>query len=396
MALIAGGHTFGKAHGAADAPQYCGPEPEAAALEEQGLGWKNSYGTGKGADAITSGLEGAWTPTPDEVGQRLLRQPLRLRVGADEEPGRRLPVDAEGRGGPGDRARRPRPVEAARPDDVHHRPRAADRPDLRADLPALPREPGRVRRRLRQGLVQADAPRHGARLAATSARWSPPSRSCGRTRFPAVDHELIDAEDIAAPQGADSSRPGCRSRSWSRPPGPRRRRSAAATSAAAPTARASGSRRRRTGRSTSRPSWRRSCRRSSRIQKDVQRRADRRQEGLAGRPDRAGRLRRRRAGGEGRPGTTCRSPSRRDAPTRRRSMTDVGVLRRARADGRRVPQLPRRPRTTAPRRGPAGRPGAAADADRPRDDGARRRPARPERELTGSPTSASSPSGPGR
>jgi catalase-peroxidase len=64
VALIAGGHTFGKTHGAADPDQYVGPEPEAAPLEQQGLGWKNSYGTGRGKDAITSGLEGAWTPTP--------------------------------------------------------------------------------------------------------------------------------------------------------------------------------------------------------------------------------------------------------------------------------------------------------------------------------------------
>jgi catalase-peroxidase len=64
VALIAGGHTFGKAHGAANAAEYCGPEPEAASLEEQGLGWTNRYKTGKGADAITSGLEGAWTSNP--------------------------------------------------------------------------------------------------------------------------------------------------------------------------------------------------------------------------------------------------------------------------------------------------------------------------------------------
>jgi len=63
FALIAGGHTFGKTHGAASA-DYVGPEPEAAPLEDQGLGWKNTYGTGSGADAITSGLEVTWTPTP--------------------------------------------------------------------------------------------------------------------------------------------------------------------------------------------------------------------------------------------------------------------------------------------------------------------------------------------
>jgi catalase-peroxidase len=66
VALIAGGHTFGKTHGAADPSKYVGPEPEAAGIEEQGLGWKNTYGTGKGGDTITSGLEGAWTSAPAE------------------------------------------------------------------------------------------------------------------------------------------------------------------------------------------------------------------------------------------------------------------------------------------------------------------------------------------
>ena len=64
VALIAGGHTFGKTHGAADPHKYVGPEPEAAGIEEQGLGWKNSFGSGKGVDAIGSGLEGAWTTNP--------------------------------------------------------------------------------------------------------------------------------------------------------------------------------------------------------------------------------------------------------------------------------------------------------------------------------------------
>ncbi|KAJ3066016.1 hypothetical protein HDU98_010661 [Podochytrium sp. JEL0797] len=64
VALIAGGHTFGKAHGAADPSKYVGPEPEAAGIEEMGLGWKNSFETGKGEHTITSGLEGAWTTTP--------------------------------------------------------------------------------------------------------------------------------------------------------------------------------------------------------------------------------------------------------------------------------------------------------------------------------------------
>ncbi|MBV8050101.1 MAG: catalase/peroxidase HPI, partial [Acidobacteriaceae bacterium] len=64
VALIAGGHTFGKTHGAANAAEYVGPEPEAADVEEQGLGWKNKFGTGKGDDTIGSGLEVIWTTTP--------------------------------------------------------------------------------------------------------------------------------------------------------------------------------------------------------------------------------------------------------------------------------------------------------------------------------------------
>ncbi len=64
VALIAGGHTFGKTHGAADADEYVGREPEGASLEEQGLGWTSTYRSGKGSDTTTSGLEGAWTPTP--------------------------------------------------------------------------------------------------------------------------------------------------------------------------------------------------------------------------------------------------------------------------------------------------------------------------------------------
>lgn len=66
VALIAGGHTFGKTHGAADAGQYVGADPEAAGIEEQGLGWRNSFGSGNGADTITSGLEVIWSRTPTQ------------------------------------------------------------------------------------------------------------------------------------------------------------------------------------------------------------------------------------------------------------------------------------------------------------------------------------------
>ena len=72
VALIAGGHTFGKTHGAADPSKYVGAEPEGAAIEEQGLGWSNTYGTGSGDDTIGSGLEGAWTTTPTKWSNNFL------------------------------------------------------------------------------------------------------------------------------------------------------------------------------------------------------------------------------------------------------------------------------------------------------------------------------------
>ena len=95
VALIAGGHTFGKTHGAGPA-SHVGPEPEAAGIEEQGLGWRNSFGTGKGGDAITSGLEVIWTTTPTKWSNDFFDHLFRLRMGTDQEPGRGEPVEAEG------------------------------------------------------------------------------------------------------------------------------------------------------------------------------------------------------------------------------------------------------------------------------------------------------------
>ncbi|SNR79173.1 catalase/peroxidase HPI [Desulfurobacterium atlanticum] len=85
VALIAGGHTFGKCHGAAST-SYLGPEPEAAPIEEQNLGWKNSYKTGKGPDTITSGLEGAWTPKPTRWDNDFLRILFKYEWNLEKSP----------------------------------------------------------------------------------------------------------------------------------------------------------------------------------------------------------------------------------------------------------------------------------------------------------------------
>ena len=196
VALIAGGHSFGKTHGAAPAT-HVGPEPEGGNLEEQGFGWKGGYETGTGAHAITSGLEVTWTTTPDQVEQRLLQAPVRVRVGADHESGRREAVEAEERRRCRHRSARPRPVEEDRAVDADDGPRAPVRSGLREDLAPLPRQPAGVRRRLREGVVQADAPRHGADHALPRPGGS---QGAADLAGPGArgDHELIDAKDIAS------------------------------------------------------------------------------------------------------------------------------------------------------------------------------------------------------
>jgi catalase-peroxidase len=86
LALIAGGHTFGKTHGAADAEEYVGPEPEGAPLEQQGLGWKNRFGSGKGRDTITSGLEVTWTQAPTRWSNYFLENLFRHEWELSESP----------------------------------------------------------------------------------------------------------------------------------------------------------------------------------------------------------------------------------------------------------------------------------------------------------------------
>ena len=98
VALIAGGHTFGKVHGAADPDEHVGPEPEAAPIEKQGLGWESDYGSGKGKDTITSGIEGPWTQAPTEWDTDYLDNLLDYEWAAEKGPGgawQWTPIDEE-------------------------------------------------------------------------------------------------------------------------------------------------------------------------------------------------------------------------------------------------------------------------------------------------------------
>ena len=100
VALIAGGHTFGKVHGAAT-EDHLGPEPEAAPIEQQGLGWENRYGTGKGPDTITSGLEGTWTDTPTQWSNKFLENLFQYEWEKYKGPGGKWqwkPKDGAGEG----------------------------------------------------------------------------------------------------------------------------------------------------------------------------------------------------------------------------------------------------------------------------------------------------------
>ena len=224
-----------------------GPEPEGCPVDEQGLGWKSTYGTGKGTDTITSGLEVTWTSTPDPVGQRLLREPLRPRVGADREPGRRQAVGRQGRRG--DHPGRPRPVEEAPPDDADDRPRrCASTRSTRRSRAGSSRTPTSSRwRSPRPGTSSCTAT--WARSRASSARGSPEPQ-LWQDPVPAVDHELVDDDDVAALKAKVLDSGLSRARSSSPPPGRRPPASAAPTSAAAPTARGSASSRSAAGRST--------------------------------------------------------------------------------------------------------------------------------------------------
>ncbi len=197
VALIAGGHTFGKTHGAADADRHVGPEPEGASIEEQGLGWKNTFASGKAGDAITSGLEGAWTPTPVQWDNSFFEtlfgyewELTRSPAGANQW----VPKDGAGAGSVPDAhdpSKRHTPVMlttdlALRMDPIyepisrrfHRNPDAFADAFARAWFKLTHRDMGPVSRYL------------GPEIPDEQLLWQDP--------VPAVDHALIDAQDAAA------------------------------------------------------------------------------------------------------------------------------------------------------------------------------------------------------
>jgi catalase-peroxidase len=199
VALTVGGHTFGKCHGAGD-PELVGPEPEAAGIEEQGLGWKSSHGSGKGADQIGSGLEGAWTPTPTQWDNsyldmlfgnewELTKSPAGAYqwtpkeatdnnlAPAPDDPSKRVPIIMT----TADMSMRMDPIYEPIARRFHENPEELADAFTRAWFKLTHRDMGPRSRYL------------GPEVPAEELIWQDP--------VPAVDHELIDAQDIADLKG---------------------------------------------------------------------------------------------------------------------------------------------------------------------------------------------------
>ena len=194
VALTAGGHTFGKSHGAGDA-SLVGPAPEAASIEEQGLGWKSSFGSGKGVDAIGSGIEGAWTPTPIKWDNSyfdtlfgydwdLMKSPAEAFQWVPSDPAAADTVpdahDASKRHAPmmttADMAMRMDPIYGPISKRYHENPEEFADAFARAWFKLTHRDMGPRSRYL------------GTEVPAEELIWQDP--------IPALDHELIGAEDI--------------------------------------------------------------------------------------------------------------------------------------------------------------------------------------------------------
>ncbi|GAB3659595.1 catalase/peroxidase HPI [Nocardioides korecus] len=197
FALIAGGHTFGKTHGAANPDEHVGPEPEGAPLEEQGFGWRNSYGSGAGRDAITSGIEVTWTSTPTQWSMKYLENLYNLDWELTKSPAgahQWQPKDGAAAGTvpdpqDGSLSRPPTMLTtdvALKVDPVYDEigRRFLANPDQFADAFARAwfklthRDMGPIQRYL------------GAEVPSEELLW--------QDRVPALDHELVDDADVAA------------------------------------------------------------------------------------------------------------------------------------------------------------------------------------------------------
>jgi catalase-peroxidase len=196
VALIAGGHAFGKCHGAGPA-SHVGPEPEAAGIEEQGLGWKSSFGTGKGGDTISSGLEVTWTPTPTKWSNNFFKNLFSYEWELTKSPAGAQQWQPKGGGGAGT-------VPDAHDPSKRHGPSM-----LTTDL-ALRFDPiyEKISRRFYENPEQMADAFARAWFKLTHRDMGPRSRYLGpevpaedliwQDPVPAVDHKLIEAQDIAS------------------------------------------------------------------------------------------------------------------------------------------------------------------------------------------------------
>jgi catalase-peroxidase len=196
VALIVGGHSFGKTHGAAPGPENVGPEPEGAGLEEQGLGWRNRYGTGKGPHTITSGLEGAWTNNPTRWDNGFLENLFKYEWELTTSPA-------------GAKQWKPKNPEAEGTVPDAHDPKKRHAPMMLTTDLALKVDPiyGPIAKRFHENPDQlADAfarawfkllHRDMGPLARYLGPWIPEPQTW-QDPVPPVDHELIGEQDIAA------------------------------------------------------------------------------------------------------------------------------------------------------------------------------------------------------
>ena len=374
VALIAGGHTFGKTHGAGD-PSLLGPEPEGAAIEDQGLGWKSKFGTGVGADAITGGPEVTWTQTPTKWSNHFFDNLFNNEWELTKSPAGAKQWKAK--------------AGAATVPDAHDKSKKHVPTMLTTDL-SLRFDPAyeKISRRFYEHPDQFADAFARAWFKLTHRDMGPIVRYLGplvpketliwQDPLPALNHKLIDDKDIAAlkakilASGLTVSQ--LVSTAWA---------SASTFRGSDKRGGANGARIRLSpaeglGRQPAGAAGDGACEARS-DPEGVQRFGHRRQEGLACRPDRARRRRRDRESRQGRrrqrEGALRAGPHGRVAGADRRRL-----LRAARTGRRRLPQLSARPAVHGARGGLGGS-SATAEADRTGDDGAGRRLARARRQC---------------